>query len=85
MIVHETIHAYIRINKGENKTLLLGDNPNAINKKNTRFGTLADYFGTRYPPNAANKDMFRKSREDYGSYFLDIDKNSQAFIKKIVP
>jgi len=84
-IVHETIHAYIKIN-GTTNTLNLGDDPNASNNKDTGFGSLAEWMADRYGKlNDANRKVLEAHRGKYQGKFLDINPNSQAFIKKIVP
>ena len=84
-IVHETIHAFIKIGDKTKLEEVLGDNPSGDNKIDSGFGGIGLYMFNRYKPNDATKAMFGDFRLKYAGHFLDIDRNSQAFIKKIVP
>ena len=81
-IIHETIHAHISIN-GTKNDLNLGHMPNAANNVNNGFGNLGDYMLARN--GKSNNETLRAHRMKDQGLFLDIVKNSQAFIKKIVP
>ena len=93
-ITHETIHAYCfmhtdpehptdpRLNRND---LKLWHDPSSDNMKDTGYGSLETWMSSRYRPNDANRSVLGDYRKGYVGGFMDIDRNAQALVKKIVP
>ena len=89
VIVHETIHAYLKSNESSNppNPLDLDHDPSADNAKNTGFGSLSKWMQDRYP-HTDETDELGLRRGHYVTptrLFLDIGPKSQRLLIQIVP